>query len=277
MANEQRAFRMSFASVYPLYVAKAEKKGRTRAEVDAVVAWLTGYAGKQLQRAIDSGIDLETFFAKAPRMNPKAKLITGVVCGVRVEEIADPLMRKIRQLDKLVDELAKGKRLGSVLRQPEPARSKAAEAPAARKKAKAPAKPAGKNARLLSGGNPQIARGDGDAPVQAWLRATPGWKGELGRWIDGVVTRAVPGVRKAVKWNSPFYGVEGKGWFLSFHCFTRYVKVTFFKGAALRPRPPIASKHEDVRYLDLREVDARDEAQLARWVKQAAAIPGWMA
>ena len=116
MTEKPRIFRMSFASVYPLYVAKAEKKGRTRAEVDAVIAWLTGYRGKQLERALASELDLEAFFANAPRMNPDAGLVTGVVCGVRVEEVADPLMRKIRQLDKLVDELAQGKKLESILR-----------------------------------------------------------------------------------------------------------------------------------------------------------------
>ncbi len=115
-AVKPRISTMSFASVYPLYVAKAERKGRTRAEVDEVIAWLTGYEGKRLQRALDSGVDLETFFAEAPRMNPAAKLVTGVVCGVRGEEVEDPLMRKIRQLDKLVDELAKGKKLESILR-----------------------------------------------------------------------------------------------------------------------------------------------------------------
>ncbi len=111
-----RVFAMSFASVYPLYVQKVEKKGRTKADVDEVIAWLTGYRGATLQRALDEKVSLETFFADAPRMNPKARLITGVVCGVRVEEVADPLMRKIRYLDKLVDELAKGKALASVLR-----------------------------------------------------------------------------------------------------------------------------------------------------------------
>jgi hypothetical protein len=115
--KKPRIFGMSFASVYPLYVQKAEKKGRTKAEVDAIIAWLTGYEGKALQRAIDAKIDFETFFARAPRMNSRAALITGVVCGVRVEEVADPLMRKIRYLDKLVDELAKGKNMASILRQ----------------------------------------------------------------------------------------------------------------------------------------------------------------
>jgi hypothetical protein len=112
-----RIFAMSFASVYPLYVKKAERKGRTAAEVDEVIAWLTGYRGKGLQRAIDAKVDLERFFANAPRMNPKAELITGVVCGVRVEDVADPLMQKIRYLDKLIDELAHGKKLANILRE----------------------------------------------------------------------------------------------------------------------------------------------------------------
>ena len=115
--KKPRVFAMSFASVYPLYVQKAEKKGRTKEEVDEVIAWLTGYRGEDLQRAIDAKVDLETFFAQAPRMNPNAGLITGVVCGVRVEDVADPLMQKIRYLDKLIDELAKGKKMASILRQ----------------------------------------------------------------------------------------------------------------------------------------------------------------
>ena len=116
MDKKPRVFTISFASVYPLYVEKAEKKGRTKEEVDEVIAWLTGYRGKALQRVLDTKVDFETFFAQAPRMNPKAKLIKGVVCGVRVEEVPDPLMQKIRYLDKLVDELAKGKKMESILR-----------------------------------------------------------------------------------------------------------------------------------------------------------------
>ena len=129
---------------------------------------------------------------------------------------------------------------------------------------------------LLAGGNPQIAKADGDAPVQAYIAAMPGWKRDVGRRLDALIVRTVSGVHKAVKWNSPFYGVEGKGWFLSFHCFTRYVKVTFFRGTALRPLPPGESKQKDVRYLDIHEDDRIDEARLATWIKQAAAIPGWM-
>lgn len=128
--------------------------------------------------------------------------------------------------------------------------------------------------RLLSGGNPQIAKGDGDAPVQAYIAAMPGWKRETGRQFDALVARLVPHVRKAVRWNSPFYGVEGRGWFLSFHCFDRYIKVTFLRGAALDPMPPVASKVKDVRYLHLHEGDALDDAQLARWIRQAAELPG---
>jgi hypothetical protein len=131
---------------------------------------------------------------------------------------------------------------------------------------------------LLAGGNPQIAKGDGDAPVQAYIAAMPGWKSDVGRRLDALIARTVPGVRKAVKWNSPFYGVEGpgkdNGWFLSFHCFTKYVKVTFFRGASLRPVPPGASKHKEVRYLDIHEDDELDEAQFAAWVEQASRLPG---
>jgi len=116
MDRMQRVFKMSFGSVYPLYVQKAEKKGRTKGEVDEVITWLTGYSGDQLQRVIDSKVDLETFFARAPAMNPNAGLITGVVCGMRVEDIADPLTQKIRYLDKLIDELARGKKMTSILR-----------------------------------------------------------------------------------------------------------------------------------------------------------------
>jgi hypothetical protein len=137
--------------------------------------------------------------------------------------------------------------------------------------------PAMTEPKLLSGGNPQIPKGDGDAPVQAYIAAMPGWKSDLGRRLDAIIERAVPGVKKAVKWNSPFYGVEGQGWFLSYHCFTRYVKVTFFKGGSLKPLPPGKSKHDAVRVLDIREDDPLDEAQLADWIRQAAAIPGWLA
>ena len=128
--------------------------------------------------------------------------------------------------------------------------------------------------RLLSGGNPQIPKGDGDAPVQAYIAAMPGWKRDVGRRIDAIVGRAVPGVRKAVKWNSPFYGAPGQeGWFLSFHVFTRYVKITFFRGTSLRPVPPGSSKHPEVRYLDIHEGQL-DEEQLTGWVEQASKLPG---
>jgi len=127
--------------------------------------------------------------------------------------------------------------------------------------------------KLLSGGNPQIPKGDGDAVVQAYVAAMPGWKREVGERIDAIVERTVPDVRKAVRWNSPFYGVSGQGWFLSLHCFTRYVKVTFLRGAALDPQPPVGSKDPNVRYLHVSE-DGFDEEQFTRWVEQAAALPG---
>lgn len=142
-------------------------------------------------------------------------------------------------------------------------------------KKSAPKRVAKKNAkpRLLSGGNPQIAKGYGDAPVQDYIAAMPGWKRDVGQRLDAIITRVVPRVSKAVKWNSPFYGVSQGVWFLSFHVFARYVKVAFFRGAALKPVPPGASKQKNVRYLDIHE-DGFDEAQFAAWVKQASKFPG---
>jgi hypothetical protein len=127
---------------------------------------------------------------------------------------------------------------------------------------------------LLSGGNPQIAKAYGDAPVQAYIAAMPGWKSGIGRRLDALIVRTVPRVTKAVKWNSPFYGMEGEGWFLSFHCFTKYIKVAFFRGTSLRPVPPGDSKQKEVRYLDIHENDSLDEAQFTRWVAQASQLPG---
>jgi hypothetical protein len=127
---------------------------------------------------------------------------------------------------------------------------------------------------LLAGGNPEIAKADGDAPVQAYIAAMPGWKREVGRRLDALIERTVPGVHKAVKWNSPLYGLEGRGWFLSVHCFTNYVKVAFFRGLSLRPVPPVESKSQDTRYCHIHEGDPFDEAQLAAWVKQASELPG---
>jgi hypothetical protein len=128
---------------------------------------------------------------------------------------------------------------------------------------------------LLAGGNPQIAKAEGNAPVRAYIAAMPGWKRAVGRRLDTLIVRNVPNVRKAVKWNSPFYGIEGQGWFLSLHCFTKYIKVAFFRGASLRPVPPGASKHKDVRYFDIHEGERLDEAQMESWIKQAAKLPGW--
>jgi hypothetical protein len=135
----------------------------------------------------------------------------------------------------------------------------------ARKSAKPP---------LLTGGNPQIAKGDGDAPVQDYIAAMPGWKSDVGRRLDALIVRTVPGVRKAVKWNSPLYGVEGQGWFLGVHCFTKYVKVAFFRGTSLRPVPPVESKNEGTRYFHIHEGDRLDEELMASWIRQAAELPG---
>ena len=149
--------------------------------------------------------------------------------------------------------------------------TKAAKKPA--RAAKRPSRAAKAKPVLLSGGNPQIAKADGDAPVQAFIAAMPGWKRDIGRRLDALVMRTVPHARKAVRWNSPFYGIEGRGWFLAFHVFTRAVKVTFFKGTSLLPMPPGGKSHE-ARWIDVHEDDL-DEAQLTKWVKLAASIPGW--
>jgi hypothetical protein len=135
-----------------------------------------------------------------------------------------------------------------------------------------PAKP-----KLLSGGNPQIAKADGDAPVQAYIAAMPGWKRDIGAQLDALITKTVPGVQKAVRWNSPFYGVKDNGWFLGIHCLTKYVKVTFFRGLSLKPIPPGGTpKSGEARWLDIYENDGFDEKQLASWIKQAATLPGWI-
>ncbi len=148
---------------------------------------------------------------------------------------------------------------------------------AAKKRDKAQPSTATESAvRLLSGGNPQIPKGDGEAPVAAYIGAMPGWKRGIGENLDALIVKNAPGVKKAVRWNSPFYGMEGKGWFLSFHVLTRYVKVTFFDGLSLRPVPPGGTeKSGQSRWIDIYEDDGLDEAQLARWVKQAAKLPGW--
>ena len=137
------------------------------------------------------------------------------------------------------------------------------------KSSETPAEP-----KLLSGGNPQIPKGYGDAPVQAYIAAMPGWKSDVGHRLDALIEAAVSGVSKAVKWNSPLYGVEGQGWFLGVHVFAKYIKLAFFRGASLTPVPPVESKQKDVRYFHIHEGDQFDEAQLADWVKQASQLPG---
>ena len=130
--------------------------------------------------------------------------------------------------------------------------------------------------KLLSGGNPQIPKGEGNAPVQDYIAAMPGWKRNVGERLDDLIVRTVPAVHKAVKWNQPFFGLEGEGWFLAFRCYTKYVQLQFFRGASLEPVPPKASKHDEVRYLDIYEDDQLDEAQFAEWVKQSSELPGWV-
>jgi hypothetical protein len=141
---------------------------------------------------------------------------------------------------------------------------------------KSTARKGGSKVTLLAGGNPQVAKADGDAPVQAYIAAMPGWKRDAGRRLDALIVHTVPHVRKAVRWNSPFYGVEDRGWIISFHCFTTYIKVTFFRGTSLRPLPPVASKDPDTRYLHIHEHEEVDEPLVSSWIKQASALPGWL-
>lgn len=148
-----------------------------------------------------------------------------------------------------------------------------ASKPSAAKTSKASSVPS-KKPVLLSGGNPQIAKADGDAPVQAYIEAMPDWKSEVGQHLDALVMQTVPNVRKAVRWNTPFYGIEGQGWFLAFHCITKYVKVTFLNGALLTPLPPIESKDPNTRYFHIHEGDDFDEEQMVDWIKQASELPG---
>jgi hypothetical protein len=153
-----------------------------------------------------------------------------------------------------------------------PARSKSNQKVAAK-----PAAPSAKTRsepRLLSGGNPQIPKGEGDGPVQDYIAAMPGWKRELGQYLDGLIVRTVPDVHKAVKWNQPFYGFDGEGWFLAFRCYTNYVQLAFFRGASIEPPPPKGSKHPEVRYLDIHEGDDLDEGRLRSWIEQASRLPG---
>jgi hypothetical protein len=147
------------------------------------------------------------------------------------------------------------------------------------KRSKRPGKVAEKAAAepvLLAGGNPQIAKGDGDGPVKAYIAAMPGWKRNVGRRLDALIVRTVPDVQKAVRWNSPFYGIEGQGWFLNFHCFNKYLKVAFFRGTSLRPVPPVESKNKEVRYFHIHEDDQLDEELVASWIRQASKLPGWV-
>jgi hypothetical protein len=166
----------------------------------------------------------------------------------------------------------KSKKLARVVKE---ATVKRADAKSAAKPVvKSSARKTAKKPKLLSGGNPQIAKGDGDAPVQAYIAAMPGWKHDVGHRLDAIIVRTVPHVQKAVKWNTPFYGAEGDGWFLAFHCTTKYVKVAFFRGTSLRPLPPVESAQKEVRYFHIHEDDQLDEAQFGAWVKQARQLPG---
>jgi hypothetical protein len=206
-------------------------------------------------------------FARGARIPDPARLFNSSLAGNtrRAIDIHDGEQVDARAFKSLVKAAAA---------QNGPAPKTGSKATSGARKAKPIQMREGETVVLLSGGNPQIAKADGDAPVQAYIAAMPGWKRDLGKRLDALIVRNVPNVLKAVKWNSPFYGVEGQGWFLSFHVFTHYVKVTFFRGTSLRAVPP-GGKGKDARWIDIHEDDL-DEAQMATWVKQAAALPGWV-
>lgn len=186
--------------------------------------------------------------------------------------------RRIEAMAKHSSHTAKvGGSTGSRRRSPKPTAREATPRPASRTRRTAGKPEAGTapGVRLLAGGNPQMAKAEGDSPVQAYIAAIPGWKREIGRRLDALISQTVPGVRKAVKWNSPFYGIENQGWFAAFHVFARYVKVTFFKGTSLRPVPP-GGKSQEGRWIDIHEGGHDfDETQLAAWIRQASELPGW--
>ncbi len=218
---------------------------------------------------------VKTTFAKGASLDDPAGLFNSSLDGNTRRAI------DIREGEK-IDEQALEALVRAAIAVNAGAKTKATSRKAAPKATAAKLAPKGKPAAsrrtkpvLLAGGNPQVSKADGDAPVQAYIAAVPSWKRDVSRQLDALITGTVPGVVKAVKWNSPFYGVEGQGWFLSFHVFTRYVKVTFFKGTSLKPAPSGGSGKE-ARWIDIREDDMND-AQLATWIRQAAAIPGWMA
>jgi hypothetical protein len=217
-------------------------------------------------------------FAKGASLKDPARLFNSSLEGNRRRAI------DIREGEKVDDAAfqmlireaialnSSGKSKSSAAAKPKEAANTGKRSAAAKgKDSMAAAKPA-----LLAGGNPRIAKGDGDISVQAYITAMPGWKRDVGRRLDALITRTVPDMRKAVKWTSPFYGIGGQGWFLSFHCYTKYVKVAFFRGASLRPLPPSESKQKEVRYLDILEHDPFDEELLASWIRQASELPGWV-
>ena len=203
--------------------------------------------------------------AAVPGVGAKKSAVREVVLGARV-----PIAPREKRHFEGANDMA--------IKAPQKSKSKKAATVATRKTTTKEAPRAAtsrvKEPRLLSGGNPQIAKADGDAPVQVFIAAMPGWKRDVGRRLDALVVRTVPEVRKAVRWNTPFYGIEGQGWFLAFHCITKYIKVAFFRGASMTPVPPVASKQKDVRYFHIFENDVLDEKLLAHWIKQASQLPG---
>ena len=276
VSTGHRIFTTSLASVYPHYLAKVEKKGRTQDELDAAIRWLTGYDQSELSQQLAAGATFADFFDGA-HLNPDAARITGVVCGVRVEAIEDPLMQRIRYLDKLVDELAKGRPLEKVLR-----KDTVAASTLAGPKAPEPADGAGPEGSVLTNlpaamtGRASPAKAKvGDEPVFAYIRSLPQPQRAIAEGVDALAAGTLPGLQRAVKWGMAFYGV-GDGWCFSCGGFAGHVKLTFGRGTSLTPyRRCRRSGWGRSRAAWTSILDDLDERQVAAWMKQATAIPGF--
>lgn len=259
--NTQSARQLRFTSVQEITAQKSVLKACIQETIAAEKAGLKVEYKKTAEYAVPE--ELEQKFRKTPSFKKAFEALTpGRQRGYLLHfSAAKQSATRAARIEKCTAKILAGQGLldydrSSVVKKPKPVSKE--------------------GVTLLSGGNPQIAKADGDAPVQAYIAAMPGWKSGLGRRLDDLITRTVPHVQKAVRWNSPFYGLEGKGWFLSFHVLTRCVKVTFFAGQSLKPLPPGGTERsQEARWIDLHETDGLDEKQFTSWVKQAATLPGW--
>ncbi len=277
VSTGHRIFTTSLASVYPLYLAKVERKGRTRDELDAAIRWLTGYDQSELSQHLAAGTTFASFFDGA-HLNPNAARITGVVCGVRVEAIEDPLMQRIRYLDKLVDELAKGRPLEKVLRGDEVQASTPTKstAPVPGDRTAAQVNVLTTLPAAMTGRASPAKAAVGDKPVFAYLASLPQPQRSIAERVDALAAETLPSLQRSVKWGMAWYGV-GDGWCFACGGFVGHVKLAFGRGTSLTPVPPVTpiGMGKETRGVDLESFDDIDERQLASWMRQATAIPGF--